>query len=152
MKLKQKLLALSVVAALAGTAQAATETGTVTLTGTVIVGCTITSPTADFGAQVPTNTPSSIKSVNIDIKCGSGTPWSLSAPVGNTTMVGAATNLSKLQSSGTVISAAAPLTGTGTGAVQSTPVDVVLYGTAMNSGLIAGTGAISGTIPLTLTY
>lgn len=156
-QMKKSLVALAVAGAMAlgaGQAQAASATGTLTLTGTVIVACSINSPTVDFGNQVPTNVSSVIQNVNIDINCGTGTPWSLSAPAGNTVTVGAVTNLAGLvrTSDGSYITSGAPLTGTGTGAVQATQVGVKLYGTTGNYGLIGGTGALAGTIPMTLTY
>jgi len=156
-KMKKSLVALAVAGALAmgaGQAQAFTATGNVTLTGTVIVACTVSSPTADFGPQVPTNTASVTQNVSLDINCGTGTPWNLSAPLSTTVLVGAVPNLASLvdTSNNTLISGSSTKGGTGTGAVQTIQVGVKLYGTTTNSGLISGTGALSGTVPLTLMY
>lgn len=155
MKLKQKILALACLAALgAGSAQAATTNGTVTITGTAVVSCTLNIPTVDFGATVPAGRGPQSKQFTVDVDCPTGTAWSLSATNAPTTItIGTNTtgnNATIMNSAGTsYINGAAALTGTGTSAAQTQTLLMKLQGGA--SGLI-GTGAISGSVPITLTY
>lgn len=157
--MKKKILALAVLAALglgvATSASAYTTAGTVTVTGTAVINCTVTSPAVNMGAAVPAAVPGGYKvPATIDISCPAGVPWSMGASIVNQATVGANTSsnyLYLLKADDTQISAGVPITGTGTGAAQSQSLQVQLKGSAAGQAIV-GTGAISGTIPFTLTY
>lgn len=156
--MKQKILALAILAlgiAAAAPAAAYTTAGTVTVTGTAVISCSVTSPTVSLGAAVPSAVPGGYKvPAAIDINCPAGTPWSMGASITNQATVGANASsnyLYLLKADDTQISNGVPVTGSGTGAVQSQAVQVQLKGSGAGFPIV-GTGAISGTIPFTLTY
>jgi len=156
MKLKQKLLAAAAVLtalSLSTAAQAGSAAGTVTITGTAVVSCTLTSPTVDFGATVPVARGQQTKQFTVDIDCPTGTTWSLGslATLTNITIGGAAGNSALVQNAaGTgAIAGVSQIAGTGTGVPQSQTLTMRLLGNA--TGLV-GTGAIVGSVPITLTY
>lgn len=149
----KKIALLATLAALVGvsaSASAATTNGTITLNGSAVVSCTVNSPTLNLG-PVATGTQK-IAAVNLDVNCPTGTTWSVSSSGFTPITVGAdsTSNAALLQSTGGVALSTAPVSGTGTGAVQSTAFQVLLDKVGM--GGLVGTGVISGTVPFTITY
>lgn len=153
MKHLKKLALVATLAALVGasaSAFAATTTGTITLDGTAIVTCTVNSPTLALG-QIPTGQQKKVP-VTLDLNCPAGTTWSISSTGFVPITVGADTtsNVALLQSTSGVALSTAPVSGTGTGAVQATSLQLMVDKSGL--GGLVGTGVISGTVPFTITY
>jgi type 1 fimbria pilin len=150
--LSKKLLGLAILATLAApAAQAATASGTVTITGTVIATCTVSSPTVTF--NFPIGSGPQLMPVNVDVTCPNTVTWSLSSPIGQSITIGSTTNYAQMMNStgAATIPSGNPITGTGTGAVQTQNLNVQIYGNG-TANATQGYGAITGTLPLTLTY
>lgn len=140
----------------AGSANAVIATGTVTISGTAAVACTVSSPTLAFGA-IPSGTVSQVKPVSIDVNCPTATAWSLgTAGMANSqaVTVGADTtsNVARLETlGGLAIGTANAQTGTGTGAIQTQNLQVRIGSAGGGAGLV-GTGAVTGALGVSLTY
>lgn len=156
--MKKKLVTLAILAAMgiaaSAPASAGSSTGNVTISGTAVVTCTISSPAVDFGAAVPVGRGAQTKTFSIDVNCPSGAAWSMtSSNTATPITVGAdstSNNAVVMDAAGTAyISGAGAVQGVGTGAAQSTTLSVKLNG---NTAGIVGTGAISGSVPVTLAY
>lgn len=155
MNMQQKILALALGIAM-GSANAGTATGTVTVTGTVVASCTLNSPTAAFGTNVPSSSvaTSQIQAVSIDVTCSNGTPWSLAVPASIPLTVGtdSTSNVLRLETTANVSLGTTPVTGTGNGVVQTQSLQVRAGSGTNGAAGIVGTGAMSGSIAMTVTY
>lgn len=155
-KMAVALAAIGLMAA-GGNANAVIATGTVTITGTAAVVCTVSSPTLDFGAAVPTGTVAQVMPLALDVSCPNAVPWSLGTTGGANTQaitvgVDTTSNVARLETlGGLAIGAANAQTGTGTGAIQTQNLRVRIGSSGGVAGLV-GTGAITGALGVSLTY
>lgn len=138
--LKVKLLAAIVIAILVFTA----------LSIPSAKACTINSPTVNFG--VIQNGQVTVSPVSLSLNCLNGAPWALTSPISNQLVVGADTisNQSRIETLSSTTIDTAGVAGTGTGAAQPVNLQIRLSSTGLTG--IVGAGALSGSIPLTITY
>jgi len=156
--MKQKILALAVLAALglgeATSAMAGSTAGTVTLAGTAVVSCTITSPVVDFGAALPSGKGNQSKTFTIDVNCSNGAPWVITAsnaPTAVTVGADATSNTAVIMNSaGDSYINGGAINGTGNAAAQTTTLLMKLNGPTAAG--IAGAGVISASVPISVTY
>lgn len=142
----------------AGEASAATVVGNVTVTGTAVNACTISSPAVNAGAILGTDFTSfgafAVTPFNLAVQCDNTVPYSIASPAtapfvsfGGVASVSTVSISSTPNAIGDI--SVFPVIGTGTGASQSIPLNVIFTG---NSNAIPALGAITATVPLTMTY
>lgn len=145
---------------LSGTASAATATGTLTVSATVLSACTVTGSSLAFGSYTSAQLDAS---ATVNVVCTNGTPYNVGMDAGTGT--GATTSVRKMTGSvaGTLSYALykdsshttnwGNTVGTDTATGNGSGISQVLnvYG-RISSGQNANIGAYSDTITITLTY
>jgi hypothetical protein len=132
---------------------AATSGITLTVSGTIDGACSINNAAVAFGSF--TNGTKPVRPVGITLNCTAGLPWSMSQPsiayVGPGT--GALNNTAWIFSNAGATTAIydTPIIGTGTGAGQTVSTYVALHGSTRGTNT-SGTGTVSGSVPVLVTY
>ncbi len=156
--MNKKLVLAGLAAALvacSGFASAATATGTVTVSGTSVASCTISSPTVALG-NIPSGNgaAATIIPTAVSVTCPTGTPWTMTSGASNNLTVGTAAataNAVRLMNAAGTSNLASGITGTGTGSAQTENLSLQVADSTFATS-VTTTGAISGTVPVTLTW
>lgn len=156
--MNKKLVLAGLVAALvagSGFASAATSTGNITVSGTSVANCTINSPTVALG-NIPSGNgaPSTMVPTSVSVTCPTGTPWTMTSAGSNNLTVGTAAataNAIRLMNAAGTSTLVSGITGTGTGSAQTENLSLQVADPTFSTS-VTTTGAISGTVPVTLTW
>ena len=126
-------------------------TANLTESGALKGTCTINNAAVNFGNVVAGTNP--IQPVTIVLNCTSGLAWSLSQPSTAPVTIGASSlNTGWIYATpGSSPLSSVSIIGSGTGATQTKTMYVGLSGATIGTP-ISGTGTISGSIPVTVTY
>lgn len=159
MRTKIKKIVISIALSLLGsTVTAATQTGNMTVSGTMTapINCTLSVPaTLNFGSRV--NGTTADQAFVATVNCSSGASYSLSAPQNTSVAIGPDTNylsVTDVPGAGGVNIATTPKTGIGTGANQSINLNMELHSTTtLHTAVpVTSVGSYSAVVTLTLTY
>ena len=131
---------------------AGTATGTITVTGNAVAACSVSSMLVDAGPVIGNQSFTTTITFQPTVTCANLTNWSLSAPTTNPLSVGTNVNNKVVLLNHTFQNVGlVPEVGVGTGGQSILTLYVRLSDTTGTQGLV-GTGPISGTIPITLTF
>ena len=145
--LKKTFLAFSMLVAVGQSFAAGTANGTLTVTGTVLPTCSVTSGNLSFGTTIPTTISSPITtSTNVSVTCSSGTPYSVMMGLG--TASGATKTARKMLSGSNVMTYGlytdSAYANAWSDTVAATPDNTTVQGNGNGSGQIV---SIFGKIP-----